>query len=44
MSQSKPERVESELVGHTAAVFYIRWDPVNPEKLASISRDNTVRW
>lgn len=41
--QSRPERPEGELLGHTAELAYIRWDPANIERLASIAQDKTVR-
>ena len=41
--QSRPERPEGELLGHTAELAYIRWDPANMERLASIAQDKTVR-
>lgn len=39
----RPERSEADLVGHTAAVTYIRWDPLNIERLATMSNDKTLR-
>lgn len=39
----RPERSEADLVGHTAAVTYIRWDPLNIERLATTSTDKTLR-
>jgi hypothetical protein len=42
--QGRPERSETDLVGHTNSIAIVRWDPTTADRLASVSIDNTVKW